>query len=62
MIYFLGFFILVVVYALITNRLNRKTKCSHDWKDEENGAARCAKCDKVIQNTYNNKTIKALTN
>lgn len=47
MFYLFLFMLLVVVIAVVTHRLNAKTPCAHDWK--ENGQAfKCTKCGKKI--------------
>ena len=60
-IYFLGFFSMVCVYAVITSRLNEKAKCNHDWKDKADGIIECSKCNKSVrlQNTYDNEHLAA---
>ncbi len=59
--YFLGFFTMVCVYAMVTNRLNQKAKCDHNWEDKADGVIKCSKCHKSIQlqNTYNDEHITA---
>lgn len=54
LIYFLGFFTMVCVYAMVTNRLNQKAKCDHNWEDKADGVIKCSKCNKSIklQNHY----------
>jgi preprotein translocase subunit SecG len=61
-IYFLVFFMMVIIFAIITHRLNNKAKCSHDWADEGEGVVKCSKCNKCIStHTYenNNEQIAA---
>ena len=61
LIYFLGFFVAVSVYAIITSKLNQKEKCDHEWEDKGEGVIKCSKCNKNIklQNTYDNEHIAA---
>lgn len=47
--YSILFLFIVLTYAAITSRLNKKSKCAHDWNDQENGDLKCTKCDRVIR-------------
>jgi len=57
----IGFLTTVSVYAIITSKLNQKTKCSHDWEEKGEGVLHCQKCNRNIQlqNTYQNENIAA---
>ena len=48
MIYVLSFIILVAVIGIVTNRLNAKTPCEHNWIEHEHGY-KCSKCAKAIR-------------
>ncbi|HVV56223.1 MAG TPA: hypothetical protein VHC47_12895 [Mucilaginibacter sp.] len=47
MIYIASFILLVAVIALVTNRLNAKTPCEHDWQEHDH-SFKCCKCGKKI--------------
>jgi len=47
MIYFFLFILLVAVIAVVTDRLNAKTPCDHNWEQHEN-SVKCSKCNKKI--------------
>lgn len=47
MIYLILFALLVAVIAVVTNQLNAKTHCAHNWEDGEN-SFKCCKCGKKI--------------
>jgi len=56
MIYLSLFTLLVAAIALVTNKLNAKTHCSHDWHEHDN-SFKCCKCGKKIPDyiaAYNN--------
>jgi hypothetical protein len=59
MIYLSIFTLIVAIIALVTNKLNAKTPCDHEWVEQEN-SFKCCKCNKKIpdyltahDNTYN---------
>jgi hypothetical protein len=60
-IYLLAFFIAVLIFAAITSKLNRKTKCTHDWEEQGRGVIKCRKCNKSVhlQNGYDNEHMAA---
>jgi hypothetical protein len=47
-IWLIGFFILLSIFAMITSKLNHKAKCTHEWEDEGAGVMKCSKCNKRI--------------
>ncbi len=47
MIYVALFILLIAVIAIVTNQLNAKPTCSHDWVDHQN-SFKCCKCGKKI--------------
>ena len=49
MIYVLFFMLLVGVIAIVTNKLNTKTPCDHNWV-EQGTKVNCCKCGKKIPN------------
>lgn len=56
MIYVFIFVLLVLAIALVTDRLNTKTPCNHNWEKHEN-SAKCCNCGKKIPDyiaSYNN--------
>jgi len=59
LIYFFGFFTTVSIFAIITNRLNQKEKCNHNWEDKGDGVLKCSKCNKNIKQhgNYDNEHL-----
>jgi hypothetical protein len=47
MIYFALFTLLVAAIALVTNKLNMKSHCTHNWEQQEN-SFKCCSCGKKI--------------
>lgn len=47
MIYLSIFTLVVAAIALVTNKFNAKTPCSHEWEEHDN-AFKCCKCNKKI--------------
>jgi hypothetical protein len=47
MIYFFLFMLLVAAIAIVTNKLNTKTPCNHNWEAHDN-SVKCCKCGKTI--------------
>jgi hypothetical protein len=59
LIYFAGFFLMVSIYAIITNRLNEKAKCDHSWDDRGDDGIKCAKCNKSLKKIYRDEHMAA---
>src|SRR4030088_2143594 len=49
MIYVSLFILLIAVIAVVTNQLNAKTPCDHNWEEHDN-SFKCCKCGKKIPN------------
>ena len=47
MLYVTLFFLLVAMIGIITNRLNEKPRCDHQWEHDQN-SFKCCKCGKKI--------------
>ena len=63
MIYVSIFALIVAVIAVVTNKLNAKTPCNHNW-EENDGTVQCCNCGKKIPgyvtaraNAYNNEAV-----
>ena len=54
--------LLVAVIAVVTNQLNTKTPCDHQWEEHDN-SFKCCKCAKKIPDyttAYNNSYRESL--
>ncbi|MGZ3767153.1 MAG: hypothetical protein ACXVB0_19095 [Mucilaginibacter sp.] len=51
MTYILLSILLIAVIGIVTDKLNAKTPCSHDWHEHDT-KVKCSKCSKTIPN-YN---------
>jgi len=47
MLYVTLFFLLVAMIGIVTNRLNEKPRCDHQWEHDHN-SFKCCKCGKKI--------------
>ncbi|HJP64379.1 MAG TPA: hypothetical protein VJ844_13120 [Mucilaginibacter sp.] len=59
MLYFFIFVLLVVAIAVVTNKLNAKTPCDHNWESHDK-SFKCCKCGKKIPDytTANNDAYR----